>query len=65
MGKHKYLEGLVEIANFAKLVQEAVDLRLVVLDEGVEGGHVHLLRVRRLVGKVLEHLRNLWSWYQR
>ena len=60
-----HLERLVEIADLTKLVQESVNPRLVVLDEGVEGGHVCLLCVGRLVGKVLEHLRNLWSWYQR
>lgn len=54
-----HLKSVVEVANLAKVVQELVDSRLVVLDERVERDHVSFLGIRRLVGQILQHFRNL------
>lgn len=51
-----YLQTLIKVANFAQVVEEFVYPGLVVLDKGVEGHHVGLLGVRRLVGQVLKQL---------
>lgn len=56
--KH-YLQALVEITNFAQIVEELVYPGLVVLDKRVESHHVGLLGVGGLVGQVLEQLGNL------
>lgn len=40
-----HFEGVIEVANFAKIVQELVDACLVVLNEGVQGDHICLLRI--------------------
>jgi len=54
-----YLESIVEIADFAQIVQELVDARLVIFDERIEGHHILFLGIRRLVRQVLKHLRYL------
>ena len=54
-----YLKRLVEVTDFAELVQESVDLRLVVLHEWVKGNHVRFLGIRGFVRQVLQHLRDL------
>lgn len=40
-----HLKGIVEIADFAKIVQELVDPRLIVLDKWVQGDHVGFLGI--------------------
>lgn len=57
-GYSLYLQTLVKVANFAQVVEELVYPGLVVLDKGVEGHHVGLLGIGRLVGQVLEQLGN-------
>lgn len=54
-----HLKSVVEVSDLAEVVQELVDPRLVVLHERVQRHHVCLLRVRRLVGQILQHLRDL------
>ena len=54
-----YLKCVIEVSHFAKIVEELVDTGLVVLDEWVQRDHVRFFRIRRLVGQILEHLRNL------
>lgn len=54
-----HLKSIVEIAHFAKVVQELVDPSLVILHERVQRHHILLLGVRGLVRQVLQHLRNL------
>lgn len=43
--KATYLKRIIEIANFAKIVQELIDPRLIVLYKWIQRGHVCLLRV--------------------
>lgn len=56
-----YLEGIIKVSNITERIQELVHSSLVVVDEGVESHHVSFLCVRRLVGQILQHLRNLLS----
>lgn len=51
-----HFEGVVEVAHLAQRIEESIHPLLVVLDERVQAHHILLLSVRRLVGKVLQHL---------
>jgi hypothetical protein len=53
------LKSVVEVSDLAQIVQELVDPRFVVLNEGVERDHVGFLRVRRFIRQILEHFGNL------
>lgn len=55
----KYFKSVIEIPDFAEVVEELVDARFIVFYEGVERDHVDLLRIRGLVCEILQHLRNL------
>lgn len=55
----KYFKSVIEIPNFTEVIEELVDARFIIFDKGVERDHVDLLRIRGLVCKVLQHLRNL------
>ena len=57
------LKSVVEVSNLTQVVQKLVNPRFVIFNEGIEGHHVGLLRVRRFVGQVLKHLGDLLAKY--
>ena len=53
-GKRKTnLQGIIKIPNLTQAVKKLVDASLIILNKGVEGHHICLLRIRRFVGKIL------------
>ena len=40
-----HLQGVVEVRDFTKVVQELVNPRLVILDEGVQCDHIRFLGI--------------------
>ena len=51
--RRTHLQGVVEVRDFTKVVQELVNPGLVVLDEGIKCDHVRFLSIGWLVGKIL------------
>lgn len=53
------LKRIVEVSNLAQVVQELVNPRFIVFNEGVESDHVGFLCIRGFVRQILEHFGNL------
>lgn len=54
-----YLKRVVEVTNFAEVVQELVNSSFVVFNKRIEGHHICFLRVGGLICKILKHLGDL------
>ena len=55
-----YFKSVIEIPDFAEVVEELVNPRFIIFYKRVQRDHVDLLRIRGLICKILQHLRNLW-----
>lgn len=56
-----YLQRVIEVTNFTKIVEELINSGFIVLHKRVECHHIRLLRIRRLIRQILEHFGDLNS----
>lgn len=54
-----YLKSLIEVPDFAEIIQELVDPGFIVLYKRIERHHVRLLGIGRFICQVLQHFGNL------
>lgn len=52
-------KSVIEVPDFAQVVQKLVDPGFIVFNKRIKSHHVRLFRIRGLVSKILEHFRDL------